>query len=298
MSYVSLVSIKNNSNFKDDIKKSLYLIDFNFKTNVEKVVIKPNLCYYWDYTTGQTTDPKFIGGLIDLLREEIDPDVDISIVESDASAMRCKHAFKILGYKRLSSEKDVKLINLSEDNVSTETVLVGNKSYELDVPKTIMNSDIRINVPKIKYTVPELKITCALKNIFGCIPKPNKYKYHRDIDNIIVAINKLLNFDLCILDGNVVSGVHPKKIGLIMSSLDPLAFDTVASKIAGVNPYLINYFALSEKENIGSYNYVTKGLNLEDFRKIYPKKGLKNNFFELGLKMIYLLQLQKRLGLE
>ena len=87
MSYVSLVSIQNNSNFKDDIKKSLYLIDFNFKTNVEKVVIKPNLCYYWDYTTGQTTDPKFIGGLIDLLREEIDPDVDISIVESDASVL-------------------------------------------------------------------------------------------------------------------------------------------------------------------------------------------------------------------
>ena len=41
--------------------------------------------------------------------------MDIAIVESDASAMRCKYAFSMLGYEKLAKEKNVRLVNLSED---------------------------------------------------------------------------------------------------------------------------------------------------------------------------------------
>jgi uncharacterized protein (DUF362 family) len=90
------------------------MIDFSFKEEIKNVVIKPNLCYYWDYTTGQTTDPKFMAALIGLIRERISVR-EISIVESDASAMQCKQAFKMLGYEKLSYDYHVNLVNLSQD---------------------------------------------------------------------------------------------------------------------------------------------------------------------------------------
>jgi hypothetical protein len=49
------------------------------------------------------------------LREELNPDIDIAIAESDASAMRCKYAFRMLGYEDIAASENVRLVNLSED---------------------------------------------------------------------------------------------------------------------------------------------------------------------------------------
>jgi len=69
MSLVSFTQIKN-SNITNAIEDSLNLINYEFSKEARKVVIKPNLCYYWDYSTGQTTDPKFVAALIDLIRKK------------------------------------------------------------------------------------------------------------------------------------------------------------------------------------------------------------------------------------
>ena len=179
MSLVSFVKVRDNqiNSLKQAILESLDLIDYSFPEETKNVVIKPNMCYYWDYSTGQTTDPKFVAALIDLVREKISPDTDISIVESDASAMKCKHAFKFLGYEKMAEEYHVNLVNLSEVESKLVKVELENQSFKFMVPKVIKNADLRINVPKIKYL--ELsKITCALKNIYGCNPCPKKFKYH------------------------------------------------------------------------------------------------------------------------
>ena len=115
MSLVSFTRIRENStsSIKQAILESLDLINYSFGKKIKTVVIKPNLCYYWDYSTGQTTDPKFVACLINILREKISSNIDIVIVESDASAMKCKYAFKMLEYEKLSKEYDVRLVNLS-----------------------------------------------------------------------------------------------------------------------------------------------------------------------------------------
>jgi len=122
--------------------------------------------------------------------------VNISIVESDASAMQCKHAFKMLSYEKLAYHYNVNLVNLSEDPHGIENVTAGGHSLKIMVPKTIKEADLKINVPKIKYSIEKIKITCALKNIFGCNPYPKKFKYHHNIYEAIVAINKAMKFDL------------------------------------------------------------------------------------------------------
>ncbi len=300
MSSVSLVKIALETQYllKQAIAQSLNLIDYTFDKNVHKVVIKPNLCYYWDCTTGQTTSPQFVGELIDLLREKIGPAVDIAIIESDASAMRCKYAFRMLGYERLAKEKNVQLINLTEDQSSPVEVSCNGKTHNFKVPKSISDADLKINIAHIKYTVDPVKLTCAMKNIFGCNPVQKKFKYHSDLGNVIVALNKAMPFDLCLIDNTIAAGVQPCRMNLVMASQDPVAIDVVSAKIAGLNPNGIPYFKVAQQEGLGNMDFVAKGESLEYFKALYPKKTFKMKTKGNLKKTLVAVGLGKRLGLE
>jgi uncharacterized protein (DUF362 family) len=299
MSLVSFVKVGNNAtdSIRQAILESLNAIDYSFEKEVKNVVIKPNLCYYWDYSTGQTTDPKFVAALIDLIREKTSSS-EISIVESDASAMKCKHIFRMLGYEKLSKDYNVKLIDLSEDKYDVVQVTVGGQSFNLMVPRTIQNADLKINVPKIKYTMEEIKITCALKNIFGCNPYPRKFRYHPRLGEVIVATNKAMRFDLCIIDGNIVSGIQPRRLGLVMASKDRVAIDAAAAKMAGVNPKRIKYLRLAEKEGLGNMSFVPRGISPSYFNRRYPRKDTTKKMMGKAYGLVTRLGLGKRLGLE
>lgn len=70
LSIVSFVQI-NESDIKKAIEHSLNLINYDFPNSIKNIVIKPNMCYYWDYSTGQTTDQNFVATLIQLPRNKI-----------------------------------------------------------------------------------------------------------------------------------------------------------------------------------------------------------------------------------
>ncbi len=300
LSFVSLVKVSQNTNnpLYQAIVQSLSLIDYSFNKNTRKVVIKPNLCYYWDCTTGQTTQPQFVAALIDLIRQQTSPDIDIAIVESDASAMRCKYAFRMLGYEQLAKEKNVRLVNLSEDISERVDVSCSGKNYNFNIPKTIKDADLRINIAHIKYTVDPVKLTCALKNIFGCNPYPKKYKYHSDLGDVIVALNKAMPFNLCLIDNDVAAGIQPRRLGLVMASQDPVAIDSAAAKIAWLNPNNIRYLQVAEEEGIGKRSYAARGESLDAFRALYPKPPFKMKFKGRLKKTIIVVGLGKKLGLE
>jgi uncharacterized protein (DUF362 family) len=300
MSVVSLTKIQNGDQnpLKHAIAEALNLIDYKFEKSTKKIVIKPNLCYYWDSSTGQTSDPRFVGELIDFLREQVSTDAEIVVVESDASAMRCKYAFRMLGYEKLATEKNVPLINLSEQPCDETEVQCNGKPYKFQVPKIIKEADLRINLPKIKYTVDPIKITCALKNLYGCNPYPKKYQLHKDLGNVIVALNKAMPFDLVIIDSNIASGIQPRRIGLMMASIDPVAIDVAAAQIAWLNPESIPYLRLAEAEGVGNRWFIERGTPLEQFKALYPKKTIKRKVMGRAYKMVLQVGLGRRLGLE
>jgi uncharacterized protein (DUF362 family) len=274
MSTVSFVKITNDD-FAEAINKALDLIKYDFKCNTKSVVIKPNMCYYWDSSTGQTTDPKFVATLIEIIRDRISANAKISIVESDASAMKCKYSFPLLGYEKVAEEYDVSLVNLSEEKTENVRVSVDNYDFDISIPQIIRDADLRINVPKLKY-MEKVRISCAMKNIFGCNPTPLKYKLHPKLNENIVALNKAMKFHLHILDGNVLCGVFPRRLNLVMASQDPVAFDAAAAKIAGENPKRIKFIKLAQKEGLGSIRYNVNGLSPALFEKEYPRKEASN----------------------
>ncbi|RLI41415.1 hypothetical protein DRO69_11600, partial [Candidatus Bathyarchaeota archaeon] len=194
MSLVSFVRAEDGSYaaVKLAIEKSLKLIKFHFSRNVRKIVIKPNMCYYYHPSTGEVTDPWFVGVLIDVLRGGFGGYSEIFVVESDASAMRCKYAFRMLGYDEMVKEKDVRLVNLSEERSRVVKIKIGSEHFKFYIPELFYETDlIVVDVPKIRY-MNMVKITCALKNMFGCNAFQRKFIYHKALNEAIVGINKLI----------------------------------------------------------------------------------------------------------
>jgi len=281
----------SDEDIKNSIEKALNLIDFKPKCAVKSVDIKANLCYYWDATTGYTTDPRVVAGIIDCIRERYGSDINIRVVEADATAMRTKHAFLMLGYEKLAEEKNVELFNLSKDEIHEENVHVNGRGIVFQIPQSLLKSDLFINVPKLKI-MRDTKITCALKNIFGCIASPRKIVYHPILNEAIVGINKILHPDLTIVDGLVALGRFPIQLGLIMISKDQFSIDWIASQIMGFNPSKIKFLKIAMKEKLGNLEGIrTSGENVITFKKIFPKE----NFFsskrwwdiQLGLFNLY-----------
>jgi uncharacterized protein (DUF362 family) len=238
-----------------------------------------------------------VAALIDLIREKVSSNVNISIIESDASAMKCKYAFKMLGYEKLSRDYNVDLVNLSEGASDNTEVEVGNQVFQFMMPRIIRDADLRINIPKIKYTFEQIKMTCALKNIFGCNPYPKKFRYHSRIEEVIVALNKVMKFNLCIVDGNVVSGAKPCRMGLLMSSVDPVAVDMAAASIAGIDSRKVRYISLAAKEGVGNHTFVSRGTSPSYFEALYPRKTIKARLKGKAVTLITEMGLSKRLGL-
>jgi uncharacterized protein (DUF362 family) len=275
---------------KNSISKAIDYIDYKPPKRINYIAIKPNLCYYWKSATGYTTDPRVVSGIIDNIREIYGKDTSIRIIESDATAMRSEHAFVMLGYKKLADEKNVELFNLSKDKIVTKKVEIGGREITFKVPFSLLETDLLINVPKLKI-MRETYISCALKNIFGCIASPRKIVYHPYLQEAIVGINKIIHPHLTFVDGLFALGHFPVKLNLIMGSIDPFSIDWIASKIMGYEPSGIGFLNLAIKEKIGNPNGITTiGDNLNSFRKEFPKENhlISKWSFEIMLKLLRL----------
>jgi uncharacterized protein (DUF362 family) len=184
----------------------------------------------------------------------------------------------------------VNLINLSEGDIIDTKVKVGEKEFTLPINNLLLKADLVINVPKLK-THNVMGVTCALKNMFGAISKPRKYSYHNILPYVIVAANKLVKSHLVMVDGVTAYGAHPKKLGVVMAGDDPVATDSVASKIMGFNPKRIQYLRMAEQEHIGQnkdISLVENEVKLAEIKKSFPSYNhfLHRFSWNLQLRML------------
>jgi uncharacterized protein (DUF362 family) len=269
------------------------------KASVNIVLIKPNLCYYWDASTGETTDPMLVSAIIDSIRQKYG-NPQIIVAESDASAMKIKYVFKMLGYERLAKKKSVQLMNLSEDERWKQDIVVGHRRLSLSFPRILKKADLIINVPKLKVgpfvsgaSNQSQLISCSLKNLFGCLHEKWKFQYHPVLNEVLIAVNNIIKPAFTIVDGIIALtrvrgfmalGNMPFKLDLILAGTDRVAIDYVALKILGYNPRNSKLLRMAEKSGIGSMqNIVIKGDGPRDLAKNLPKG---NEHFHLKLKLL------------
>jgi uncharacterized protein (DUF362 family) len=179
------------------------------------------------------------------------------------------------------------LKNLSEGNIVEKTVKVGRTEVTLPFNEILLNADLIINVPKLK-THNFIGVTCALKNIFGAIAKPRKYAYHNNIVNVIVAANKIVPSDLVVVDGLIVRGSCPKKLGVIMAGDNVLSTDFVAAEAMSFKPKKVPYLNLAAKEKIGeteNISVIEDGVTLAEVKKSFPHYSHRMHSITWGLQL-------------
>jgi len=164
--------------------------------------------------------------------------------------------FAALGYADLAEKRGIRLIDFN----NAETTLLKDADAlqlkQFHIPSIVRDAFV-ISLPVLKdhsFTA----TTIAMKNMFGIAPGKfyaggwNKAKLHSpSTDKSVVDICRYKKPDLSVVDASIaLTGMHlsgtPKKLGLILASFDPVAVDTVGSKLLGHDPKKLPYLTLSD----------------------------------------------------
>jgi uncharacterized protein (DUF362 family) len=80
-----------------------------------------------------------------------------------------------------------------------------------------------------------------------------------------------------------------------MASRDPVAVDAAAAKIMGINPKSVVHLMLAEKEGLGKTSFIAKGVDIDYFRRRFPRRSFSEKVIALGYRVACKLGLDKRL---
>jgi len=213
--------------------------------------IKPNLVVAKASSSGATTSPEIVEGLIEYLKSK--GFSNIVIMEGSSVGDRTPQAFKVCGYENLSKKYQVPLIDLQKDNYKAYEI----NGMRINICDYVTKVDYLINIPVLKGHC-QTNITCALKNMKGCIPDSEKRKFHTiGLHKPIAYLNKLIKQKLIIVDGmngdlNFEEGGNPVQMNRIIAGKDPVLVDTYAAHLMGFSIEDVPYISMAEDIGVGS----------------------------------------------
>jgi len=237
-----------------------------------KIVLKPNLVVAKPSTSGATTSPALVEGVIRYLKEH--GCNNIAIMESSWIGCGTKSAFRVCGYEDLSRKYNVPLKDLKQD----ETVLLQYNGIKINVCKSVYEADFLINLPVLKAHC-QTMLTCALKNLKGCIPDSEKRRFHSmGLHTPIAALNKMLKTHLVIVDGimgdlTFEEGGNPVEMNTVILGTDPVLVDSYAATILGYTPEEIDYIPKAQSFGIG--NILNENTELIELNKNFSQRTFK-----------------------
>ena len=217
-----------------------------------RIIIKPNLVVARPSSSGATTDPALVGCIIQYLQEAGHGDIKIA-EGSWVGERNTSNAYRICGYEEISRRHGVPLVDLKRDR--TRKVQAG--GLEIEVCEEILTADFLINVPVLKAHC-QTRITCALKNLKGCIPDREKRRFHSlGLHRPIAALSSILKSSWIIVDGIIgdltfEEGGTPIRMDKIIIGTDPVLIDAYAVQLMGYELHDVPYVAMAADLGAGS----------------------------------------------
>ncbi len=215
------------------------------------VGIKPNLVVAQRAEWGATTEPGLVRGVIKyLLKFGFD---NLVIMEGAWVGDSTVKAFRECGYEELSAEFGVPLLDLKKD----KGVWVKAGGLELEVCGSVLDVDYLINMPVLKAHC-QTRLTCALKNLKGCIPDREKRRFHTlGLHRPIACLSKAVGIGITMVDGifgDLVyeGGGNPVRMDRVIAGRDPVMVDAYAAGLLGFEVEDIPYIGMAEELGVGS----------------------------------------------
>ena len=214
-------------------------------------MIKPNLTNASPPPV--TTPVEFVEAIYHECRRHTPAEIAIGEGCGSGTTMEC---FRANGYVELAERLGLRLIDFNEERAVR---LRRDDTFQLrsfHCPEILLDAFV-ISAPVLKdhcFTT----TTVAMKNMFGIAPAPfyrgswNKSKLHSpSTHKSVFDVCLYKRPDLCVVDASLaLAGMHlsgrPRKLGLILASFDPVAVDTVGSRLLGHDPGQIEYLRLAQ----------------------------------------------------
>ncbi|MCR4907727.1 MAG: DUF362 domain-containing protein [Lachnospiraceae bacterium] len=214
------------------------------------VALKPNLVVAGQPESGATTHAGVLSGCIEYLREN--GFSDISIIEGSWVGERTERAVKNCGYDRVCEKYKVPFYDLKKDGVRQ----VKTPFRTMEIACRALDAAYLIDLPVLKGHC-QTVMTCALKNLKGCLPDHEKRRFHSDgLIKPIAALAAVLKPALVIVDSicgdlNFEEGGNPVHTNRMMLGTDPVQMDAYGCQLMGLDLEDVPYVSLAEKWGAG-----------------------------------------------
>jgi uncharacterized protein (DUF362 family) len=216
-----------------------------------KIGLKPNLVMAKPASSGATTSPRVAAGTIEFLRDC--GVTDITVMESAWAGESTERAWRACGYGELEKKYGVRLLDLKKDRPRR----VSFAGADFEICASPLEVDRLVNLPVLKGHCQTI-MTCALKNLKGCIPDSEKRRFHSlGLHHPIAALNLAIRPDFILVDalcGDLTfeEGGNPLEMNLLAAGRDPVKIDAYGASLMGIDPSEIEYLRLAEKLGVGS----------------------------------------------
>lgn len=215
------------------------------------VGLKPNLVVARRASEGATTTPAIVEGIIRYLLEA--GVKNIAIMEGSWVGDNTKNAFRVCGYQDLARRYGLPLYDLKDDDAVSRRV----GELDLKICRRPLEVDLLINLPVLKAHC-QTSMTCALKNLKGCLPDSEKRRFHAlGLTKPIGYLAKALTPGLTIIDalaGDLTfeEGGNPVPMDRIIAGKDPVLLDAYAADLLGFATDDIAYIGVAARMGAGS----------------------------------------------
>ncbi|MDP3177961.1 MAG: DUF362 domain-containing protein, partial [Spirochaetaceae bacterium] len=216
------------------------------------IAIKPNLVVSKNASSGATTHPELAEAVISYLREK--GFSRFAIMEGSWVGDATPRAFAAAGYTELSRRAGVPLVDLQRDGWKRYDAGDG---WKIAVCDRAMAADFIINMPVIKGHC-QTTVTCALKNLKGCMPDDEKSRFHaQGLHEPIARLNTILRPGFILCDGicgdlDFEEGGNPVRMESLVAGRDPVLVDAFVCRLLGHKVEDLPYILRAEALGVGS----------------------------------------------
>ena len=224
-----------------------------------KILLKPNLLKKAEVEKAVITHPVVVGAFAGILRE--------SGYENIVLADSCGHGttqavIRGTGMDTYLEKYHIPAVDYSE-GVKT-AYPQGAQAKEFILPKELLEQDCVISLSKMKTHALE-RITGAVKNSYGFIYGFHKAKGHTQYPSADSFARMLIDLNKCVvpklyvmdgivaMEGNGPGSGDPVSMNVLLMSTDPVALDSVFSRLVYLKPEMVPTNYHGEKMGLGTW---------------------------------------------
>lgn len=214
------------------------------------VALKPNLVVAGTAENGAITHPGVLSGCLEYFRAH--GVTDLSVIESSWVGEETLRAMRRAGYEEVCRRYDAPFYDLKKDGTRPVQTAVG----PIEICRRALDAGLLVDLPVLKGHC-QTVMTCALKNLKGCLPDKEKRRFHAmGLHRPIAALGAALRPGLIVVDSicgdlDFEEGGNPVQTGRMYLGTDAVQLDAYGCALMGLRPEDVAYIGLAEQYGAG-----------------------------------------------